>query len=122
MNQSASQPGLFKATFREFSEDECTSMAAALAYYTALSMPPLLVIIVTVAGWIWGPEAVRGQIQDQVTSVVGQGGWEQIRTMMDNAGKQQSQGVMATAVSVVLLIFTATGVMVQLQAALNKAW
>jgi membrane protein len=125
MNEPA-QPsgilGLVRTTGQEFRDDECPSMAAALAYYTALAMPPLLVMIVSVAGWIWGSEDVRGQLEQQVTNVVGAGGWKQIQTMMQTAEQQEHRGILATALSLGLLLFSATGVMLQLQSALNKAW
>lgn len=113
---------LVRTTWEEFRSDECTSMAAGLAYYTALAMPPLLVLIITVAGWIWTPADVQGQLEQQVTNVVGSGGWQQIETMMHSAQEQQRGGVLATSLSVGLLLFSATGVMLQLQLALNKAW
>jgi len=116
------RPGVLRTTWEEFRSDECTSMAAGLAYYTALAMPPLLVLIVTVASWIWEPADVQGQLKQQVTKVVGQGGWMQIQTMMQTAGQQEHRGRIATAVSVSLLLFSAMGVMLQLQSALNKAW
>jgi membrane protein len=113
---------LIRTTAKEFSDDECPSMAAALAYYTALAMPPLLVLILSVAGRIWGPEDVRGQLELQVTNVVGEGGWKQIETMMQSADQQEGRGILATVLSTALLLFSATGVMLQLQSALNKAW
>lgn len=113
---------ILKSTWQEFRDDECTSMAAGLAYYTALAMPPLLVLIVTVAGWLWDPADVRGQLEHQVTNVVGKGGWQQIQTMMQSAEHQDRRGIVATALSIGLLLFSATGVMLQLQSALNKAW
>jgi membrane protein len=125
MTESATDQGfgtLIRTTVQEFRDDECPSMAAALAYYTALAMPPLLVMIVSVAGWMWGPDDVRGQLQNQVTNVVGEGGWTQIETMMQTAEHQEDRGLLATALSLGLLLFSATGVMLQLQTALNKAW
>src|SRR5262245_44667565 len=113
---------LIRTTAKEFSDDECASMAAALAYYTALAMPPLLVLIVSVAGRIWAAEDVQGQLEQQVTNVVGDGGWTQIETMMQSAEQQEERGVLATVLSTALLLFSATGVMLQLQSALNKAW
>lgn len=109
------------ATFTEFSQDDCMTMAAALSYYTAFALPPLLLLIVTVAGWIWSPEAVTGQIRDQVSGVIGSGGWQQIETMMQEAGNRDD-GRLAALVGVAVLIFGATGVMAQLQHALNRAW
>jgi membrane protein len=112
---------VIKQTASEFSDDNCPAMAGALAFYTAISLPPLLVLIVTVAGFFWSPDEVRGGLEQQVVGVIGQGGWEQMQTMMERAQESQS-GVWATALSILVLIFGATGVMVQLQSALNQAW
>lgn len=120
-NPSLSTFAVIKKSASEFSEDECSTLAAAIAYYTAFSLPPLLVLIVTIAGWMWRPEAVTGEIEQQMTSVVGEGGWQQAKQMMEAAGNQ-SGGRLAALLGIVALVFGATGVMVQLQAALNKAW
>jgi membrane protein len=116
-----SRIGALKQTANEFVADDCPMMAAALAYYTAFALPPLLVLIVTIAGWIWSPQAVTGQLEQQATDVVGKGGWQQMESMMQ-AADQQKGGVIATIVGIIALLFGATGVMVQLQAALNRAW
>jgi len=113
--------GAVKHAVMDFVEDDCMSMAAALAYYTAFSLPPLLVLIVTVAGWIWAPEAVTGQVRRQVTDVIGEGGWQQVQSMMKAAG-EQSNGTWAAIIGIIALLFGATGVMVQLQTSLNKTW
>lgn len=114
--------GAVKQTFAGFSDDQCGTMAAALAFYTAISLPPLLVLVVTVAGFIWSPEAVTGVLQEQISSVVGEGGWQQVETMMQRASDSGGGGMIATLLSIGGLIFGATGVMVQLQNALNAAW
>jgi membrane protein len=123
MAMGAKRTGVFGAArnaVTDFLEDDCMMMAAALAYYTAFSLPPLLVLIVTVAGWIWSPEDVTGQVEHQVTSVIGAGGWQQVHQMMESA--EQTGSGWAAIVGIVVLLFGATGVMVQLQASLNKAW
>src|SRR5690606_38264019 len=112
--------GAVKQTAAEFTDDECLTMAAAIAYYTAFSLPPLLVLIVTVAGWIWSADAVTSEVEAQVSDVIGEGGWTQVRQMMEAAGEQGSGP--AAIVGIIALLFGATGVMVQLQASLNKAW
>lgn len=117
-----SKGNVLSRTWTEFSDDDCMSMSAALAYYTAFSLPPLLAIIVTVAGWIWSPEEVTSQLEAQISSVAGEGGWEQTEEMMKQAEEKKQGGWLATIVGFVVLLFGATGVMVQLQYALNKAW
>jgi membrane protein len=113
--------GVVKKSASEFSEDDCAMMAAALSYYTAFSLPPLLVLVVTAAGWIWSPEAVSGQVERQVADVIGEGGWQQVEAMMQAAG-DKTRGGWAAVAGIAALLFGATGVMIQLQSALNKAW
>jgi membrane protein len=74
-----------------------------------------------VAGWIWRPEEVTEQVQTQVEDIVGEGGWEQLATMM-HAREQGGGDIIATVIGAVMLLVGATGVMLQLQAALNRAW
>lgn len=119
-NNSNGPLGALKATVAEFFDDDCLTMAAAIAYYTAFSLPPLLVLIVTIAGWIWSADAVTSQVEQQVSDVIGEGGWVQVREMMEAAGEQGSG--LAAIVGIVALLFGATGVMAQLQASLNRAW
>ena len=112
---------LTKQTFTEFAADDCASMAAGLAYYTIFSLPPLLVIVVTVAGLFWSPEVLQGAIEDQIENMVGKSGKEQIHTMMAQAGEQR-HGLVSMSIGIVVLLVGATGVFAQLQHALNKAW
>lgn len=117
--------GLLKQTFRDFSEDECTSMAAALAYYTVFSLPPLLLIIVMIAGAVMGPQQVQEAIHGQFGSLMGQSGADEIRTIIEKAQetKQPNSGrPLASVLSIAALLFGATGAFAQLQMALNKAW
>ena len=57
--------GLLKHTAVVFWNDDCPRMAAALSYYTVFSLPGLLILLVTIAGWIWDPQDVRGAIEGQ---------------------------------------------------------
>src|SRR5262245_21742746 len=108
-------------TAREFSEDECPMMAASLAYYTIFSLAPVLVIVITTAGFVWGNQAARGQVESQMGEVVGATGVKQVDTMLDAAQKRKS-GIWGTVAGVVALLFGATGVMVQLQYSMNKVF
>ncbi len=62
---------LLKETFQEWNEDKAPRLAAALAYYTAFSLAPLLIVVISIAGLIFGQEAVRGQLQYEIQGVVG---------------------------------------------------
>jgi membrane protein len=108
--------------FRDFSQDECPSMAAALAYATLFSLPSLLLIVIFVAGLILGPQAASGQIESRLGSAIGPQAAAQIQTMVSNVAHNRSGGLIATTLGVVGLILSATSVLLQLQLSLNKAW
>lgn len=63
---------LFQETFKEWSEDKASRLAAALAYYTIFSIAPLLIIVIAIAGAVFGEEAARGQIVGQIQGLVAQ--------------------------------------------------
>ncbi len=110
-----------KQVGREFSEDDCPRMAAALAYYTAFSLAPLMILLLLLAGLVLDPSDVQGKIETQVASVVGSDGAQQIRTMLQSASKPEA-GSLPGILSAVGLFFGASGVVIQLQKALNDAW
>ncbi len=121
--------GLLKETLREFSEDRCSQMAAALAFYTMLSLAPLLLVVVTVTSLVMGDSA-RERFIEQSEQVVGEQGAGELEELLSR-GEQQQQGVSLQAspteiitqiVSVVLLIVSATGLVGQLQTSLNQVW
>ena len=112
---------LLTTTFREVGDDDVTSLAAAIAYYTVFSLPPLLVLIVGLAGAFLGPDKVTDLIAGQVGSNVGGGAEDAVRTMIDNASTLGT-GIGAKLAGVAALLFGATGAFGQLQKALNRAW
>lgn len=113
--------GLFKQTFAEWQEDKASRLAAALAYYTAFSIAPLLIIVIAIAGLVFGQDAAQGEIVGQLQGLVGREGAEAIQTMIENSRKP-SEGIIATLIGFAFLIFGATGVFTQLQDALNTIW
>ena len=114
-------PGIIMEAFRKFNEDKVTRLAAALAYYTIFSIAPLLIIVIAIAGAVFGEEAARGQIVAQIRDVVGDSGAELIQEMIQNAN-QPGTGVVATIVGIITLLIGATGVFGQLQDSLNTIW
>lgn len=116
-----------KKTFFNFADHNCPQMAAALAYYAVFSMPPLLVIAITIASY--GVEAVeisegnnaQETIVKEVTRSLGVGAAEQVRDVIDRASKMP-RSTLGVAISSLVFMFGASGVMVQLQSALNKIW
>lgn len=113
---------LTKDTFSEWSEDKAPQLAAALAYYTMFSLGPLLLIVIAVAGLVFGREAIQGEIVEQVGGLIGKGSAKEIQTMIKSAQTTASGGIIGTIVGILLLIFGATGVFTQLQDALNTVW
>lgn len=108
-------------TFAEFWEDEPFEMSAALSFYTLLSLSPLLLVVVGVAGLVFGEDVVRGRILDEVQALVGEQGARTIRMVIDRTGLAAG-GWLSTLVGLATLLFGATTVFVQLQSSLNRIW
>ena len=101
--------------------DNAPRMAAALAFYTILSLAPLLVITTAVVGFVLGEEAARGQIVGQLQGLIGVAGAEVIQTTLRHAN-QPRVGLIASLIGIVTLLFGASGVFVELQDDLNTVW
>lgn len=112
---------LLKASFQEWQKDKASRLAAALAYYTVFSLSPLLILAIAIAGAIFGEQAARGEIVGQIEGLVGQQGAQAIQTALENAN-QPNVGSFASIISIVVLLFGASGVFVQLQDAMNTIW
>ncbi|MET0339969.1 MAG: YihY/virulence factor BrkB family protein [Polyangiales bacterium] len=112
---------IVKETGSAWSDDNATRLAAALAYYTVLSIAPLLVVAVSVAGLFFGEEAARGQIASELSGIVGKQAGEGIQTVLTHA-KSPDEGIIGSIVGVVVLLFGASGVFGELQSSLNAIW
>jgi membrane protein len=112
---------VIRQTFSEFVADECPRLAAALAYYAIFSLPALLALIVAVAGMFASQEQVAGRLTDYMQQTMGDTGAKQIETMLQQAG-QPGRGLVGSLVGIVALVAGATGVLIELQTALNRAW
>lgn len=113
---------LVKDTFSEWSEDKVPRLAAALAYYTAFALAPLLLIAIAVAGLVFGREAATNQIGQQLAGLLGPSAAESVNTMVAAAGANQGGGLLASIIGVVTLLFAASGVFGELQDSLNTIW
>ena len=112
---------LIVETWKEWNSDNAPRLGAALAYYTVLSIAPLLVLVIAIAGLVLGEEAARGQLMAQISDLVGREGGEAIQTMVQNASKPSS-GVIASIIGFALLLFGASTVATELRASLNEIW
>ena len=112
---------IFKSSAMEFTENNSFRHAAALSYYTIFSLPPLLLIIITVASAAYGAEAVNGQVYGQLKGLVGA---DSAKFLQDSIASftQQKKGGIATAIGIGTLIFAATTFFVTLQESINDIW
>lgn len=113
---------LLKQSFAEWQRDKVARLAAALAYYTAFALAPVLVIVIAIASFLFEQSTVQGRIIDQLQSLLGKDGAEMVREMLVSAQSQDSNSFLATVVGVALLILGASGLFIQLQDALNTVW
>lgn len=124
MRARADSPGLFhisKAAIEDFSSDQCGLRAAALCYYTVFALPPLLILLIKLAGLVWNPLSVQQAIESQFSGLIGPAG-ASAASQMVSSGQNASHGGFAAALSIGGLLFGATGALLSLQSALNAVW
>jgi membrane protein len=119
------QPGvavdLLKSTFKDWNEDKASRLAAALAYYTAFSVAPMLLIAIAIAGLVFGDEAAQGSIFVQVQGLLGPEAAGTIETAVKNS-RQPGASTVSAIIGLVTLVWSASNVFSQLQDALNTIW
>jgi membrane protein len=111
---------LFVKAGKAWSDDFAPSMGAAISYYTVFSLAPLLIIVIAIAGAVFGREAVQGQIVTQLSGLIGAKGASIVQTVVANASITNKG--LAGLISVVVLIIGATSVFAELQNALDRIW
>jgi membrane protein len=112
---------LCKKAITAWLEDFAPSMGAAISYYTVFSLAPLLIIVIAIAGAVFGREAVQGQIVAQLSGLIGQDGASVVQALIKGAS-DPGKGLVASAISFVLLAVGATTVFGELQSALDRIW
>ena len=112
---------LFKSAATEWSNDKAPRLGASLSYYTIFSMAPVLLLVIAVAGMVLGTQAAQGKIVEQLSGLLGADAAKAIQTMLEKSSGHKG-GIVATVVGFVTLIVGATGVMIELQDALNTVW
>jgi len=111
---------VMKQAARNWSADDASSIGAALAFYCAFSLAPLLVIVVAIVGRIVGTQVAYGYVASELTTLLGAGSAQLLLSAMRSS--QTQQGTIATVVSVVSLLVGATSVFAVLQLALERMW
>src|SRR5579864_3199253 len=113
--------GVLGETIDEWNNDNVQRLGASLAFFTLLSLAPLVVVVVAVGAAVFGPEAAEGQLAWEIRNLVGPVGAEAVQELIRGAYKPGA-GAVATILSVLILIFGATSVAVELHDALNAIW
>ncbi|MYM37065.1 YihY family inner membrane protein [Duganella sp. FT94W] len=112
---------VLKCTVLEWFEHRGSSMGAALAFYTLFSLAPVLILVLAIAGWFYGPQAAQGELFAQLRGLVGAQGAEAIQAVLAGA-RDKEQGLLATLIASALLLFGATTVFAELKASLDAIW
>lgn len=113
--------GLMKRSLASWSDDYAPSMGAALSYYTLFSITPLLVIVIALAGFFFGDDAVRGEVFAQLSGMLGNDAARAVEGMLRSANKPK-EGAIAALISIGVLIVGATTVLGELQNDLDRIW
>lgn len=114
-------PKLLKDSVYQFLDDKGLKMAAALSYYTAFSIGPMLLIIISFVGLFFGEDKARIEIVDQANKLIGSDGAAMLNTIIKGASNT-STGIFAASLSIILLLFGAVSVFIELQESLNIIW
>ena len=112
---------LARLSVAAWSNDYASSMGAALAYYTLFSLAPLLLLVISIAGVVFGADAARGQVVAQLGGLIGQEGATAIQGLLKSAS-EPAKSTVASIVSVVTLIVGATSIFAELQSDLDRIW
>jgi membrane protein len=112
---------ILKLTYQGWKEDKASRLSAALAYYTVFSLAPLLIIVIAITGLFWQRDVVQSQVMNQIEGLVGPQGEEFVSSLLSSANKP-AQGIIATIVGIITLLFGALGVFNELHNALNTIW
>jgi membrane protein len=112
---------LVKDTGKDFVDDNVTRLAGALAYYTLLSLAPLVVLALAIAGLAVDEQATRQRLSEELGGIVGPHGASAVGAIVENA-RTPSAGIVSSTIGVVVLLFGASGVFGELQSALNTIW
>ncbi len=112
---------LVKDSGAKFWDDKGPRLGAALAYYTALSLSPLLLAVVAIAGLAFGAEAARGEIVEQFRDTIGTEAASFVEQLVVKSSSE-SNGIVAAVIAFAVLLFGASGVFAELQGALDTVW
>lgn len=112
---------VFKKAFKKWNARDPFRESAVIAYYAIFSLPGLLFLVITLAGYFFGGDVVTGHLHGQISEAMGKSAADQIQEMM-NKSNGTTKSIWATIIGVITLLVGSTGVFVQLQKSLNIIW
>jgi membrane protein len=112
---------LFITAAKAWSADYAPSMGAAISYYTVFSLAPLLILVIAIAGAIFGHDAVQGAVVQQFSGLIGEKSASLVQGLLANASDTH-KGLVAGIISFFVLVLGATSVFTELQSALDRIW
>jgi membrane protein len=112
---------ILRDAFDGFKRHNAPRLGAALAYYTVLSLSPLMILVLAIVGAVLGPEAARGEITTQLNGMIGNEGAKAVEAMITSANEPK-HGILATIIGIAVLIVSATGVFIELKGSLDTIW
>ena len=112
---------LIKASGASFIEDDALSRGASIAFYVVTSIVPVLIIVVSIAGAVFGQDAAQGAIAVELADLMGAQGAELLQSTLRGAA-DGSAGIVASTIGVITLLVTSSGVFTEMQSALNVIW
>lgn len=110
-----------KKVILEFFDDSVLKYSASLSYYTVFSLAPMLIIIISICGMVFGKEAVQGQVYEQLKDLVGSPAALQIQDTIKNTHLTKNTPV-ATTIGIIILVIGGTGIFGEIQDSLNRIW
>ena len=112
---------IIRETYSEWGKDKAPQQAAALAFYTIFSLAPLLLVVISIAGLVWGREAAHGAMMRQMEGLLGRQGAQMLQTMMQHVSRPGTN-VATAAIGIAILLMGAGGVFSRLQEMMNTIW
>jgi membrane protein len=112
---------LFKAAFVKWNEKDPFRESAVIAYYAIFALPGLLILVITLGGYLFGSDAVIGQLHGQISAAMGNDTADQVQDMMKKAGGS-AHSIWVRMIGIITILVGATGVFVQLQKSFNIIW
>jgi membrane protein len=112
---------LLRDTVLSWLDDDASTLGAALAYYTLFSIAPLLLIVIALAGLVFGEQAARGGVIDELRGLMGDDGARAVESLLASTNRD-GNGVWATLGGSVVLLVGATSVFAELQNAMDRIW